>query len=92
MFFTRAKNTLESAKATTFFAWYQLDIDQDGTVSYSDIKESIRKSYTFMVRLSWEDINTYKLALFKNAISYMKDELENDKKSKEIVMGKKLSV
>jgi len=31
------------------------------------------------VRLSWDDVKTHKLALFKNAISYMKEELANDK-------------
>jgi hypothetical protein len=85
---TTAQSTLESAKTISLYAWSHLDSDQDGSVSCSDIKESLRKSYTFAMSLSWEDIKNHKLTFYKNAISYMREELENDKKCEKIVEAK----
>ena len=88
--FAQIQNVSTIAKNTSYYAWCHLDQDQDGKVSCSDIKESLSKAYTFVIGLSCSDINNYKLELFKNAIAYMKEELENDKKMVEIAQDEKL--
>ena len=71
--------TYDQAKNLTNCALSNLDCDQDGKVSCGDVKETFNKAYTFIFSLKCSDLQNYKLLLFKNAIAYMKDELENDK-------------
>ena len=70
-----------SAKSVSVCAWYYLDQNKDGKVCCSDLTESISKAYSFMTSLSCEDVKGLKLELFRNAVAYMKEELENDRQA-----------
>ena len=76
MIYACFQSTYDQAKKC---ALSNLDWDQDGKVSSGDVKETFNKAYTFIFSLKCSDLHNYKLLLFKNAIAYMKDELENDK-------------
>lgn len=77
--------TYTSAKVNVEGQWMRLDFDDDGSVTLDDLKMSMVGFYDFLKE--FDVINaTYQIKgkLYNDAIAYMQQELEADKKQREI--------
>ena len=63
--------------------WLRLDFDNDGSVSVDDLKKSMFGLYEFLQNFDViEQTTTIKGSLYKQAIAYMQNELEEEEKIK----------
>jgi hypothetical protein len=66
-------------------SWMRLDIDNDGSVSLDDLKASLGQLYTFLHDFDLLERTTiFKDKLYTDAIAFMKKELENDEKARQL--------
>ena len=68
----------------------RLDIDNDGTVSIDDTKQSMIQLYEFLKNFDViEKTTDIKSKLYTDAIKYMQNELDEDKKAREARQAEK---
>jgi ribosome-associated protein YbcJ (S4-like RNA binding protein) len=71
----------------------RLDFDHDGSVSLEDLKKSMVGLYDFLKNFDVIQTTTQiKGKLYTDAIAYMQNELEEDKKQKERHVQEKLMI
>lgn len=64
--------------------WMRLDFDNDGSVSVDDLKSSMVNLYDFLRNFDMLETTTQiKTKLYTDAIAYMQNELEEDRRQKE---------
>lgn len=65
--------------------WMRLDFDKDGSVSVEDLKSSMVNLYDFLRNFDMLETTTQiKTKLYTDAIAYMQNELEEDRRQREL--------
>ena len=63
----------------------RLDFDDDGSVSVEDLKKSMVSLYDFLANFDLlETTTSIKTKLYTDAIAYMQNELDEDRKQREL--------
>lgn len=79
---TYVTKTYTTAQVTVQGTWMRLDFDDDGAVSGDDLKHSLHGLYEFLWNFDLiEKTTQVKSKLYADAITYMQNELEEDKRA-----------
>ena len=71
-----AQDNVSRAKELLCFGYSSLDQDADGYVSLDDLKKCSSTAYTFIATFSLQDLKSYKLKFYEEAIKHLKSELK----------------
>lgn len=64
--------------------WLRLDFNNDGHVTFDDIKKGVHELYEFMVNYDYySKAHEIKSKLYNEAIKYMKRDLQNEDRENE---------